>query len=65
MAFGPGKYDDLATLVRARAKARGVMVLVLHGELGDGFSCQLDVTVDPRRVAVVLRAVADQIERGR
>lgn len=41
--IGPGKYDDLCTLVRERAKAAGVIVIVLGGERGPGFSCQADL----------------------
>jgi hypothetical protein len=43
MAIGPGKYDDLATMVREKAKARGVIVIILGGEKGSGFSCQADL----------------------
>ena len=63
MALGPGKYDDLATWVREQAEARGVIVLVLDGKLGSGFSVQatLDVTV---RLPALLRHMADDIERS-
>lgn len=43
MALGEGKYDDLCTLVRERAKAHGAIVLVLGGEHGSGFSVQADL----------------------
>lgn len=62
MARGPGRYDDLATLVRERAAAAGVVVIVLQGRYGEGFSVQ---TLDPTLVSAlpnVLRNVADQIE---
>lgn len=39
---GPGKYDDQATYVREQTKAQGVIVLVLGGEHGSGFSVQAD-----------------------
>jgi hypothetical protein len=38
MAEGPGKYDDLTTLVRERAKAHAVVVIVVEGTKGSGFS---------------------------
>ncbi|HLY79781.1 MAG TPA: hypothetical protein VKQ70_10430 [Caulobacteraceae bacterium] len=62
MALGPGKYDDLATVTRKRAKARGVIVIVFEGHLGNGFSVQ---TLDPQlivQVPAILRDVAAGIE---
>ena len=53
--IGPGKYDDLCTLVRKRAKARGAVVIVIGGSKGPGFSCQLD--------AVTLLALPDLLEQ--
>lgn len=38
MALGPGKYDDLCTYVREKAKAEGAIVIVYGGERGQGFS---------------------------
>jgi hypothetical protein len=45
MAIGAGKYDDLCTHVREQSKARGVVVLVLEGDKGNGFSCQCDLKI--------------------
>lgn len=42
MAEGAGKYDDLASEVREKAEARGVLVAVIHGTKGSGFSVQCD-----------------------
>ncbi len=42
MAEGAGKYDDLATEVRDKAEARGVLVAVIHGTKGSVFSVQCD-----------------------
>lgn len=36
----PGKYDDLCTVVRAKAEAIGAVVIVLSGNKGHGFSVQ-------------------------
>lgn len=46
--MGPGKYDDLCSLVRERAgigdhDGGGVIVIVLGGHHGNGFSCQADL----------------------
>jgi hypothetical protein len=48
MTFGPGKYDDLATMVREAAgvgskRGGGVIVIVVNGERGNGFSVQADL----------------------
>jgi len=61
MALGPGKYDELCTKVRTEAKAGGVVLIVLRGDRGDGFSVQGPgemVFVLP----AILRQVADDIE---
>jgi hypothetical protein len=39
--IGPGRYDDLCTVVREKAKADGAVILVFNGEHGSGFSCQV------------------------
>jgi hypothetical protein len=62
MARGPGKYDHLATWVREHAQADGVVVIVLNGTRGAGFSFQAS---NPRLLALLpaaLRRVADAIE---
>jgi len=49
MAIGPGKYDDLCTYVRDQVgiaeegQSGGVIVIVLGGNKGSGFSCQADL----------------------
>jgi hypothetical protein len=37
---GPGKYDDITTLVREVTEAQGVAVIVVGGNKGQGFSVQ-------------------------
>jgi hypothetical protein len=62
MAFGPGKYDDLCTDVREKAKAEGVLLIILGGEKGPGFACQ----ASPEITLVlpdILEDVAAQIRR--
>jgi hypothetical protein len=65
MALGPGKYDNLCSLVRRKAMARCALVIVLNGNKGDGFSCQMQ-TESPleytRTLIVVLRSVLEQLE---
>jgi hypothetical protein len=62
MPTGPGKYDDLATAARLGADALGVILIVIRGDKGSGFSVQLDDTLRPYALPVVLRDIADQIE---
>lgn len=61
MALGPGKYDKEATAVRESTQARGVIVIVIDGVLGSGFSAQ---TVGSLAIELpaMLRSIADQIE---
>lgn len=60
---GPGKYDELCTLARERAKAVCVALIVIGGEKGIGFSVQ---SLDPEllfHLPTLLRLTADQIEQ--
>lgn len=36
----PGKYDDLCTLARTAAEADGVILIIMNGNKGGGFSVQ-------------------------
>lgn len=40
MAVGPGKYDDACTVARESTGADAVVLIVLGGEHGAGFSVQ-------------------------
>lgn len=40
MPIGPGKYDQLCTMVREATKANAAIVIVLGGINGSGFSAQ-------------------------
>jgi hypothetical protein len=61
MPVGPGKYDDLATLVREQADAKAVVVIVLGGTAGSGFSVQSVEGDISARLPALLRMVADEI----
>ena len=54
MPIGPGKYDNLTTQVRENTRARAVILLVVGGDKGSGFSCQSD--------AIVLAQLPDLLE---
>lgn len=53
---GPGKYDDLCTLVCELAQAKGALIIVFDGKLGSGMSCQADLTTT--------LAIPDMLERA-
>lgn len=61
MAFGPGKYDDLCTHAREATGAVGVILIVMGGAQGSGFSVQAPPSVTVI-LAGLLRDMADQIE---
>jgi hypothetical protein len=61
MTIGPGKYDAEATWVRERAKASGVILIVIGGDRGQGFAAQATPEITARLPAM-LRDIADQIE---
>ena len=61
MTIGPGVYDAEATAARESTNAQAVVLIVVRGDKGSGFSCQAleDVILD---LPAVLRSLADQIE---
>ena len=61
MALGPGKYDDLATIVREQTNAQAVIVVVIGGTLGNGFSVQAREGV-VLKIPALLRMLANTIE---
>jgi hypothetical protein len=61
MTIGAGKYDEEATLVQQRTKAKGVIVIVLGGNQGEGFSCQATLEV-VLTLPSMLRDIANQLE---
>lgn len=62
MPLGPGKYDELCTKVREETKADTVLVIVLGGEKGSGFSMQTAKMEISVLVPAILRDTAAQIE---
>jgi hypothetical protein len=63
MALGPGKYDDACTRVReeiglADGDRGGVIVIVIGGHHGNGFSCQADL-----ETTLALPAILEDIAR--
>lgn len=64
MAEGPGKYDDIATYARVEADAEGVIVIVLNGHKGSGFSVQCHDGIDPLLLADILLLTANQMRQS-
>ena len=64
MTFGPGKYDDLCTYVREQAGVDegGVVLIIIGGDKGPGFSVQADVATSVL-LADVLERVAAEIRK--
>ena len=67
MPLGPGKYDDLATLVLERAgvgaAGGGVIVIVLGGNRGAGFAVQADLATT-MALPDILENVAAEMRRS-
>ncbi len=59
---GPGKYDQECTMVRTETDAELVLLAVINGKQGSGFSVQAEARVDLRQVPRILRLIANQIE---
>jgi hypothetical protein len=58
MPLGPGKYDDLATIVREQAEAQAVIVVVFNGNKGHGFAVQAEA-----EIALHLPGVLEEMAR--
>lgn len=59
--LGGGKYEEVCRKARREAKAEGVVLMVLNGKFGNGFSVQLPPDA-VRRIPAALRDMANQIE---
>lgn len=59
---GPGKYDAACTAARETTHAAGVLLIVIGGNQGNGFSAQLtpDILIT---VPELLRDMAKQIDQ--
>jgi hypothetical protein len=71
MALGPGKYDDLCTYVRKQVGlvedgnlSGGVVVIVLGGNRGNGFSVQADLR-STLELPELLEQLAREIRKDR
>jgi hypothetical protein len=62
MALGPGKYDEICTAARIAAGARGIVLIVIEGKRGHGFSLQAEEGWE-KAIPGLLRKMADDIEK--
>lgn len=61
MATGPGKYDEQCTAARINTGASGVILIVLGGMHGTGFSMQTALEISPAQLADLLENVIKEI----
>jgi len=61
MPVGPGKYDDACTAVRVATEAHAIVLIVIDGNQGSGFSVQASGDA-AAHLPGLLRSLADQIE---
>jgi hypothetical protein len=64
MASGLGKYDDACTVARLATDAEAVILIVLGGNKGSGFSVQSLGAEMTAKLPALLRSVAAQIENS-
>lgn len=60
---GPGKYDDLCTLIREQSKAKAAIVIIVGGDKGQGFSCQAEDPAYLANLPAMLELMAQQIRQ--
>jgi hypothetical protein len=60
--MGPGKYDALATKAREEAMAAAVLLIVIGGNKGSGFSVQTADLIVLAALPAILRDLANDIE---
>jgi hypothetical protein len=59
----PGKYDEACTQARIATRAVGVLLVVIEGDKGTGFSVQTHDKEVLHVLPAILRLTADEIER--
>ena len=63
MAQGVGKYDEACTVAMELADAQTVLLMVLHGKYGHGFSVQTHDSSVAASLPGLLREMADVMEQ--
>lgn len=62
MTLGPGRYDEETTRIREENDAEGVILVVIGGKKGAGFSVQAPADVQ-FMLPSILKSIANEIER--
>ena len=62
---GPGKYDDICTIVREKTQASSMVVIIFDGNKGHGFSAQSELPDFDDLLPSILRSMADDLENER
>jgi hypothetical protein len=62
MPQGPGKYDEICEFVRDATKAEAVLICVVNGNKGDGFSVTGTNWMLVLELPRMLRKMAQEIE---
>jgi hypothetical protein len=64
--IGPGRYDDVVTLLRAELEAQGVLLVVINGKRGNGVSQQIAARSkeEAQQLASVLAGILGDVSRG-
>lgn len=60
MTLGPGKYDEEASMVQQITGAAGVILIIIGGDKGEGFSVQATLPVT-LALPQMLRNIADEL----
>lgn len=63
MTIGPGKYDDLCTIVREKADAEVAVVIIMGGIHGHGFSVQMVDQNNLKELPRILEMMAQQLRK--
>lgn len=62
MALGPGKYDEECGMVRLMTRASAVLLIVVGGTKGGGFSAQVTDPTLLVSLPAILRKMATDME---
>lgn len=60
--IGPGKYDPVCTAAREVTHAEGLLLIVINGSQGSGFSAQFTNSALMATIPAALREMASAIE---
>jgi len=61
--IGPGKYDEVVTILREKLDAKAILLVVVQGNKGNGVSQQIAVATkeEAQKIAIVLADILGDI----